>query len=56
LLVGDVAGTVSISPAFKHGKKLEGENKTKILDDVEKLQLCEFEIVFRGASSLFLKK
>jgi MULE transposase domain len=37
-------------------KKLKGANKNEILDDVDKLQLCESEIVFRTASSLFLKK
>jgi hypothetical protein len=31
-------------------------NKKEILDDVDKLQLCKSEIVFRSASSLFLKK
>jgi hypothetical protein len=31
-------------------------NKKEIIDDVDKLQLCELEIVFWSASSLFLKK
>ena len=33
-----------------------GANKKEILDDVDKLQLCESEIVSRNASSLFLEK
>jgi len=36
--------------------KTAAQNRDEILDDIDKLQLSESEIVFRNGSSLFLKK
>ena len=36
--------------------KIGVRKRNEILDDVDKLQLCESEIVFRNSSSLFLKQ
>ena len=38
------------------GLKIYVRKRNEILHDVDKLQLCESETVFRNASSLFLKQ
>ena len=38
------------------GLKIDVEKRNEILDNVDRLRLCESETVFRNASSLFLKQ